>query len=787
MGAPVFFLIAGEASGDVLGARLMRALRAKMGDQVRFMGIGGPMMQAEGLDLLFPHTELMHFGIFEVLRHIPRLLRRIHQTAQAVLIAKPLALITIDSPDFCFRVAKKVKKGRKFGWLDWRSKSFFTFRPTLPKAEPTIALIHYVAPSVWAWRPGRAKKIAKFLDHLLAVLPFEPPYFTKEGLGCTFVGHSLVEGGANKGNGIAFREERGIDPNDLLLTVLPGSRTGEITRLLPVFKKTVRALQDKHANIHIAVPVVPHLKERIVSEIETWGVHAHIVEGEKDKYDAFAASTAALACSGTVALELALAKVPAVIAYKLNPLTFHLFKPFIRVRFANLVNIMHDRDAVPEFIQGNCTPENLTEAVDRLLTDKGARKQQIADLEATAGWLGLGKFVPSERAAETIMRVIAPPSVLQVLPALVTGGVERGTVETTAALVKAGFRAYVASEGGPMVREIEAAGGVHIPLPLASKNPITMYANVARLASLIKKNKIDIVHARSRAPAWSAYLAAKKADALFITTFHNAYKAQNYLKRLYNSVMGKGQNVIAISDFVADYAVKTYGVDRNSLHVVPRGVDIDTFDPEKVDSSRVNALKNEWYLHTDKPLILMPGRLTRWKGQVVLINALELLKRRDFVCVIVGGGRDTPYGKEVAAEIKKAGLENNVFLFDTCRDMAAAYMLADLVVVPSTRPEGFGRVVIEAQAMGVPVIATNHGGAKETVIQGKTGWLTEPGDTKALAQTLDAVLSLPSEVKESISKRAIAHIRACYTIEAMTSKTLEIYKELLLQKSRACR
>jgi len=148
MSAPVFFLIAGEASGDVLGARLMRALRAKMGDQVRFMGIGGPMMQAEGLDLLFPHTELMHFGIFEVIRHIPRLLRRIHQTAQAVLIAKPNALITIDSPDFCFRVAKKVKKGRTFGWLDWRSKSFFTFRPTLPKADPTIALIHYVAPSV---------------------------------------------------------------------------------------------------------------------------------------------------------------------------------------------------------------------------------------------------------------------------------------------------------------------------------------------------------------------------------------------------------------------------------------------------------------------------------------------------------------------------------------------------------------------------------------------------------------------------------------------------------------
>jgi len=183
----------------------------------------------------------------------------------------------------------------------------------------------------------------------------------------------------------------------------------------------------------------------------------------------------------------------------------------------------------------------------------------------------------------------------------------------------------------------------------------------------------------------------------------------------------------------------------------------------------------------------MPGRLTRWKGQIVLINALELLSRRDFACVIIGGGRNTPYGKEVASEIKKAGLENNIFLFDTCRDMPAAYKLANIVVVPSTRPEGFGRVVIEAQAMGVPVIATNHGGAQETVIQGKTGWLTEPGDTKALAQTLDAVLSLPAKVRQGISERAIAHIRERYTTEAMTSKTLEIYRELLLQKpQRSC-
>lgn len=382
---PLFFLVAGEASGDLLGARLMAALKKKTGGAVRFAGIGGPRMQAEGIDLLFPQSELAHFGVFELLGHIPNILKRIRETIAAVKQLQPAALITIDAPDFSFRVARKLKR-------------------------TGIPLIHYVAPTVWAWRPGRARKIAKFLSHLLVLLPFEPPYFTKEGLGCSFVGHSIVENGADRGRAQRFFARHQLSSSTLLLTVLPGSRRSEVERLMPIFGATVQLLKQRYPDMRVVIPTVDHVASYVEEQSRTWPVPVIMTEDDEDKYDGFAASQAALACSGTVAVELALAHLPAVIAYKISPLTYYLYRRFIKVRFANLVNIMHDRMVVPEFLQKDCTPEKLAAAVDDLLSNDAHRQQQVAGLKEVGSWLGQGHFVPSEKAADQVLSLLSASS-----------------------------------------------------------------------------------------------------------------------------------------------------------------------------------------------------------------------------------------------------------------------------------------------------------------------------------------------------------------------------------------
>lgn len=381
---PLFFLIAGEASGDLLGARLMHALKKLTGGNARFAGVGGPRMQAEGMDLLFPQAELAHFGLFELLLHIPHLLKRMRQTVKEILNARPAALITIDAPDFCFRIAKKLKA------------------QGLP-----VPLIHYVAPTVWAWRPGRARKVAQFLDHLLALLPFEPPYFTREGLACTFVGHPIVESGAGSGSAARFYTRHAVPADAKLLTVLPGSRMSEVSRLMPVFGKTVKLLQARHPGLHIAIPVAAGFADYVRSQSRNWAAPVTIVASDEDKYDAFAASRAALACSGTVALELAMAGLPSVIAYKVSPLTYYAYRHLALIKYANLVNLMHDAMIVPECLQKNCTPEKLAAATDALLTDEKVRQAQKDGLSEVAAWLGQGQFVPSERAAETVLQQVS--------------------------------------------------------------------------------------------------------------------------------------------------------------------------------------------------------------------------------------------------------------------------------------------------------------------------------------------------------------------------------------------
>lgn len=379
------FVIAGEPSGDLLGGRLMAALRRVSPQPVEFAGVGGERMAAQGLDSLFPMAEIALFGVFEILPRLLRLRARVLETVEAALAAKPAVLVTIDSPGFNQAVAKRVRA-----------------------RDPSIKLVHYVAPTVWAWKPGRAKKYAALFDRLLALLPFEPPYFTREGLDCVFVGHSVVESGAGSGDGAAFRARHGLPADRRIVVMLPGSRRGEVSRLLPIFAETATLLRRSHGDaVTLVVPTVSTVRETVAAAAAGWDLPTLVVEGEREKFGAFAAGEAALAASGTVSLELALARLPAVICYRMNPLTVALYRRFMRVRYANLVNLMLDRMSAPELLQEDCRPELLHRELARLLDDPTARAAQIADVAAAASWLGEGETPPSERAALAVLSVLS--------------------------------------------------------------------------------------------------------------------------------------------------------------------------------------------------------------------------------------------------------------------------------------------------------------------------------------------------------------------------------------------
>ena len=374
------------------------------------------------------------------------------------------------------------------------------------------------------------------------------------------------------------------------------------------------------------------------------------------------------------------------------------------------------------------------------------------------------------------------PVVLQVLPAMVTGGVERGTVDIAAALVEAGWTSLVASAGGPMEHEIKRTGATHFTLPLASKNPLVMRQNAHHLAKLVQTHGIDILHARSRAPAWSAARAAKEAHCHFMTTFHGTYGAQNWLKRRYNAIMTRGERVIAISEFIAGHMRRIYGVEPSKLRVIPRGVKMETFDPARVSAERIIQLSRQWQLRDDAPVILLPGRLTRWKGQNVLLEALARLGRNDIQCRLVGSDQGrASYHRELEKKIVALGLSGIVKIIEHCQDMPAAYMLADVVVSASTDPEAFGRIAAEAQAMGRPVLASDHGGARETVLANATGRLTPPGDADALAHALDWALGLTPEARSRLAEKARAHVAQHFTNAAMCKATLNVYREILAE------
>ncbi|UCH72771.1 MAG: glycosyltransferase family 4 protein [Rhodospirillales bacterium] len=376
-------------------------------------------------------------------------------------------------------------------------------------------------------------------------------------------------------------------------------------------------------------------------------------------------------------------------------------------------------------------------------------------------------------------RVSSAPVVLQVLPSLVGGGVERGTIEMAAALTDAGWTALVASSGGPMVRELDRVGAQHITLPVQSKRPSTMYRNIGRLERVIRQHGVELVHARSRAPAWSAMFAARRTGAHFVTTVHGPYGFGLPLKRLYNSVMTRGERVIAISEFIRGYILDNYRkVDPAVIRVIHRGVNTEIFDPEKVSAARVIQLAEQWRLPDGVPVIMLPGRLTRWKGHRVLLEALVHIRDRQIRCLIVGDGREG-YRRELELLVQKLGLQSMVHLVGDCRDMAAAYKIADVVVSASTEPEAFGRVVAEAQAIGKPVIAPDHGAAPEIIEDDVTGWLVPPQDPVALAGALDKALALDTAAREALANRAIARIRNEFTTARMCAATIDVYRELL--------
>ncbi len=374
-------------------------------------------------------------------------------------------------------------------------------------------------------------------------------------------------------------------------------------------------------------------------------------------------------------------------------------------------------------------------------------------------------------------------AVMQVLPGLVGGGVERGTVEMAEALAEAGWTSIVVSSGGPMVRELERAGALHVELPVHSKNPFVMQRNVGRLARLVRRHGIDLIHARSRAPAWSALGAARRTGARFVTTVHGPYSFGIPFKRLYNSVMVRGDRVIAISEFIRRYIVENYRkVNPDRVRLIHRGVNTDIFDPAKVSAARVIQLTEQWRLPDGVPTVMLPARLTRWKGHQVLLQALARLGDRPVRCLIVGGeqGR-TGYRRELETQVRRLGLEGVVHIVGDCRDMAAAYKIADVVVSASTEPEAFGRVVAEAQAMGKPVIAPNHGAAPEIIIPDVTGWLVPPGNPAALAEALEWALDLDTIEREVLGRRAIERVHAHFTKRRMCDATLGIYRELLAE------
>jgi lipid-A-disaccharide synthase len=383
---PRIMLVAGEPSGDALGGQLIKGLQSVVEGGAEIIGVGGPQMRNAGLQSLFSLDDTSVMGLREVLPRIPRILRRIRQAAAFAKQMQPDIAVMIDSPDFTHQVAKRIRH-----------------------IAPDIRLIDYVAPQVWASRPGRAKAMAKYFDHVLCLLPFEVPFFEAAGLKATFVGHPVVERVPSMGQGSAFRSRHGLGAHERVLLLLPGSRTSEIRFLWPIFRQAIERTESKVGALSIVLPTVPTVSGKIHALVSEWGRRVIVVEDTSDKSGAFDAADVALAASGTVSTELALSATPMVIGYRVGSLTAAIARPFIKVPFITLVNLILEREAIPEFVQEKCTADNLSAELVRLIANHAARVEQVTASAQAIRALGLGEEVPSLRAARTIWTLLREP------------------------------------------------------------------------------------------------------------------------------------------------------------------------------------------------------------------------------------------------------------------------------------------------------------------------------------------------------------------------------------------
>jgi len=383
-GETFIFFVTGEPSGDALGGALIAALRQRTGGMLRIAGIGGERMREQGLESLVPMEDLAIMGVAEVLPRALIILRRVHQTVKAIRAVHPDAVVTIDSSGFSWRVAHGLRR---------RGES--------------LPLIHYVAPMVWAWRAGRARRMARWYDHLMTLLPFEPPYFERVGLSCRYVGHPVLESGAGRGEGSRFRTTYGLDDHDLLITVLPGSRGGEVRRLLPIFGSALEILATRIGAFRVVVPTVATVSAAVADAVGPWPGDPIVVLQPRDKYDAFAASRAALAASGSVALELALARLPMVVGYRLNPLTEAFLGRALKVRQVNLVNLLLGEPLVRELLGPNCTPQRLAASLVEIIADERVRAAHLSGYDEAVRRLDSDGVLPSLRAADQILELVA--------------------------------------------------------------------------------------------------------------------------------------------------------------------------------------------------------------------------------------------------------------------------------------------------------------------------------------------------------------------------------------------